>query len=277
MSNVTYYFSGTGNSYYVAKTISNNINAILKPIVSLKKGDIIEADTLCFVFPIYDFKPPKKVTDIIENLSSIKANRIIAIGTYGIALSSSLNHFNNTLRKKGVALSQGYGIKSPHNAVGSTGFTEEENNIRLAHADKKIAIISKNLKEGITGFVERTSIFEDRTIIRQFPNLMSFLFKLIFKGAKSFSFTVMQDCISCNQCINICPINNIEWVNGKHVFGSDCTGCFACLQWCPKAAIHLGKYSFEEIFIKHYHHPKVKAIDLIQGTHNQDHVKNGLY
>src|SRR5690606_19008992 len=102
------------------------------------------------------------------------------------------------------------------NAVGSTGFTEEENNIRLAHADKKIAIIIKNLKEGITGSVERTSIFEDRTIIRQFPNLMSFLFKLIFKGAKSFSFTVMQDCISCNQCINICPINNIEWVNGKH-------------------------------------------------------------
>ena len=258
-----YYFSGTGNSYYVAKTISESIGGILKPIVSLKKGDIIETDILCFVFPVYDFKPPKKVTEIVENLLNIKANYTIAIGTYGTALSSTMNHFKETLNKKGVALSLGYGIKSPHNAVGSIVFTNEEDNTRIINADKKVSKILENIQERIVGGIERTSIFEDMAIIKQFPNIIRLLFILIFKGAKSLEFTVTDNCISCYQCKNICPVNNIDFSNGKPVFGNNCTGCFACLQWCPDSAIHIGKYSFEEISMKHYHHPKVKAADLI--------------
>ena len=87
-SSIVYYFSGTGNSYYVAKTLADRIGAELKPVVSLKKGDAIETDILCFVFPVYDFKPPKIVTEMIEGLSTINANYTVAIGTYEIGRAS---------------------------------------------------------------------------------------------------------------------------------------------------------------------------------------------
>lgn len=260
---MVYYFSGTGNSYHVAKTISESLGGILKPIGSLKMSDTINTDLLCFVFPIYDFKPPKRVTEIVENLSQIKANYIVAIGTYGVSLSSAMYHFKETLKNKNVVLSQGYGVKLPHNAVCSLGFTEEENSKRIMNADKKIALIISSIHERAAGKIEKTPLLEDLTLLKQFPNLMRFLYILIVKGPKTLSFTVTNDCVGCFQCQKICPVNNISIVEGKPNFGKNCTGCFACLQWCPKTAINIGKYSFEEIFIQQYHHPKVKASDLI--------------
>ncbi len=261
--NRIYYFSGTGNSYYVAKKIADRINAVLLPIVSLKKGDAVEADLLCFVFPVYDFKPPKQVTEIIDSLSSICAKYIIAIGTYGVALSSTLYHFKSTLNQKGIILSSGYGIRLPHNAVGSVGFSDEENQIRILEADKKISKIADSILAGTVGNVERSSIFNELTMIKQLPYIMKLLLILIFKGPKSLRFTVSHECINCYQCIRFCPVNNIELVNERLMFGNNCTSCFACLQWCPNSAIHIGKYSFKEINMRHYHHPKVKAVDLI--------------
>ncbi len=87
-------------------------------------------------------------------------------------------------------------------------------------------------------------------------------FLLIFKGSESMSFTVSEDCVGCGQCSRICPNRNIEMADGKPVFGSDCGSCFACLQWCPSSAIQFGRYGFEELCMKHYHHPEVKAEDL---------------
>ena len=41
--------------------------------------------------------------------------------------------------------------------------------------------------------------------------------------------------------------------DGKPYFHDHCTSCFACIQWCPKQAIHNGDYSFEELDLKPYH------------------------
>ena len=56
MSTEIYYFSGTGNSFYVVKELQKRIiDSKLIPIVSLLKQKIIEVqgETVGFVFPIY--------------------------------------------------------------------------------------------------------------------------------------------------------------------------------------------------------------------------------
>lgn len=269
LKNIIYYFSGTGNSYYVAKSISNNIGAQLKSILSINRNKTIEADILGFVFPVYESKPPKLVTEIIRNLTSIKANYIFAITTYGVALSSSLLHFNKTLNEKGSFLSMGYRIKSPQNAVGSTYFTDEENNLRILNSDKKLINIIQNIKNKKITEIEKTTIFEDMTLIKEIPYILKLVFILIFKGSKALQFKVTNDCIKCYQCVKFCSVNNIYLSNETIRFKDKCVACFGCIQWCPKSAINIGKYSFEELNIKKYHHPKVKIEELFNDENKE--------
>ena len=264
MSNLVCYFSGTGNSFYIAKRISEAINGELIPFVSLKEGDSLEADLLVFVFPIYDFKPPRLIIEILESLSAVKANHITAVATYGVALTSSLKYVQQALGKHGLALSLGYGLKMPHNAVGSIAASDNDDSKRLEKADQKLSAIISSIRNRASAPVEKTSLFEDGTLLRQMPVLIKFLFKLVFLGTDALAFRVIDECISCGQCSKLCPVNNIELREGRPVFLDYCTSCFACLQWCPESAIHIGKYSFEEIYMKPYCYPMVKATELIR-------------
>ena len=73
MSNVAvYYFSGTGNSLYVAKELHKRIpESNIIPIVSLVNKDVIEAnaEAVGFIFPIYFTAVPEVVKNFIEKLN----------------------------------------------------------------------------------------------------------------------------------------------------------------------------------------------------------------
>jgi ferredoxin len=261
--NVVYYFSGTGNSYHVAKRIAYGLQAELRPIVSLHRNETVLADVLCFVFPVYEFKPPRRVSEIIEGLDTVKANHVVAIATYGVALHRTLKVFNRTLKRRGLSLARGYGIKSPHNAVGSLACGDEEVRKRLIQAEKRVNEILQDIESRTAGSIERTSIFEDMTIIKQMRHIFKLLFILLFRGSSSLAFRVTGDCIACGQCQAICPVENIEFKEGVPVFKDACVSCFACLQWCPESAIRLGDYTFKDMAMRRYTHPSVRAFDLI--------------
>jgi ferredoxin len=264
LENRVYYFSGTGNSYYVAKSIAQRIDGKLYPITTLKEGDNIEANILCFVFPVYDFKPPKIVSKIIENTASIRASKVVAIATYGVALSKTLMHFQGSLQKNGTLLTHGYGVKAPHNAMGSSQFTKEEINMRLELAEERIIKISERIAILSSDTIQKTSLFEDYTLIKNISTLVKLLSILIFKGASSLSFKVTDSCVKCHLCEKICPVDNVKWdvERDSPIFESRCTSCFACVQWCPKMAIQFGNYSFTDLGIMNYHHPKVTAQEI---------------
>ncbi|OPL07777.1 MAG: hypothetical protein AVO33_03865 [delta proteobacterium ML8_F1] len=193
--NKVYYFSGTGNSFYVAKRISEYLNAGMAPIVLISDEDTVTADTIAFVFPIYDSKPPKVVTDKLRHLKHLKADKVVGIATYGVALASSLKHFENTVSHLGSELTHGYGIKMPHNAVGNMGFTEIEIQNTLNEADKKIVQVINRLSKRDHEVIEKTSIFEGGTLLRQLPHVLKLLGLLIFKGPKALKFKVTETCI----------------------------------------------------------------------------------
>ena len=74
---------------------------------------------------------------------------------------------------------------------------------------------------------------------------------------KADAFKVNNTCIGCNQCVKKCPLNNIQLIDGKPVWGKNCTHCMACICYCPQEAIEYGKksvgktrYHFEQLKIK---------------------------
>jgi ferredoxin len=269
-NHIVFYFSGTGNSFYIAKNIANQINAKLMHINDIKSLKIVEADVVCFVFPSYDFNAPTIVNKIIEEASVIRANYVVAVVTYGVVLSKALLKFKKTLKKRKIELNSGFGIKMPHNAIGSIHYSQAENQKRIEEANIKIEYIVEMIKTRKKDRIEKTTFFKQLTILKHLPQIIKLVGILIFKGVKALEFTVTNDCIQCSICEQICPTKNITINQGKPEFLKDCTSCFACLQWCPKTAIQIGKYSFSDLGMKKYRHPFTKADDLIkQVNHNK--------
>jgi len=98
-----YYFSGTGNSLYVAKELQKLIpETNLIPIVSLLNKDVIEtnAETTGFVFPIYYMAIPTPVKNFIKKLDLKSTKYIFAITTRLGTPHSAFTDIDKILKKK---------------------------------------------------------------------------------------------------------------------------------------------------------------------------------
>jgi flavodoxin len=82
MENIIFYFSGTGNSLIVAKTIVKELGN--SEIVSMAKSEKYSFtkpyDTIGFIYPTYYWRLPKKVAAFIKNIefNSMAALSVIA-------------------------------------------------------------------------------------------------------------------------------------------------------------------------------------------------------
>jgi len=48
-----------------------------------------------------------------------------------------------------------------------------------------------------------------------------------------------EDCTGCGRCVEVCPYNAIEVINGDAVIDpSLCHCCYRCVEECPEGAIY---------------------------------------
>jgi ferredoxin len=67
-------------------------------------------------------------------------------------------------------------------------------------------------------------------------------------------------CDGCGTCSKVCPAENIALIEGRPVWLHHCEMCLACVEWCPKKAIH---HCLREDG-KTYHHPDVSVSDMLK-------------
>ena len=67
------------------------------------------------------------------------------------------------------------------------------------------------------------------------------VFYPLFVSAKKF--TADSRCTGCGKCVRLCPLNNIKIVDGKPVWGRNCTHCMACICYCSQETIEYGSKS----------------------------------
>jgi len=262
-----YYFSGTGNSFAVARDLATRLDGKLTPIISLIKEDSIDTDAtvIGFVFPLYDFKAPKIVNDFVKKVRNLDSKYVFAVSTYGFMRLKGMKKFGKTVEAQGGKLSAGFAVKMPHNGIAWETQTEEKQKEMFDNWNKKVDMIVDCVTERKEGIIETSNMFVNFFLsglfIKATPKLLSLFKQVILGGWGSLAFVSDEKCDGCGVCAKVCLMNNISIVDDKPSWGDNCLVCFACFQWCPKEAIQLGKVNVKQ---KRYHHPEVKITDIMK-------------
>jgi len=248
MSNVIFYFSGTGDSYSIAKGIQKKIgDTILAPLLKAKDYKVEEYNIVGFIFPVYYVHVPQIALSAINDISLRKGQQVFAIAAYGGSWGYALQDIREALSGKEVIL-QEYKIRTPGNYIleyGALPKTYQE--YILKKAEKQINKISGFILEAKkTGYIKPNLIAR---IFHSRSNKQRSLFGEI--GSK---FYAKEQCVHCYQCVKLCPTKNITISNGNLIWGNKCAQCMACIQWCPQNAV---SHPLMKKDRRHYTNPNV--------------------
>jgi MinD superfamily P-loop ATPase containing an inserted ferredoxin domain len=240
MAHRIYYFSGTGNSLWVARKISENLpDAELIPITEDLPSESEERSenrqdfkSIGLVFPVYMSRPPQIVVDFISKLPESKY--IYAAATCGMMSGKVLSVLKKRFSETDRTLSAGYIIPLVTNFI---VFPKTKSNAQIEKAFQKAEIKAQTIAKNT---IKKVSQFDKETpgIIAKPSSLLLFnpIYRRIPKLDKQFS--VNSKCNNCGTCRDVCPVRNIKITNEKPVFLHHCEMCFSCINWCPKNAIN---------------------------------------
>jgi ferredoxin/flavodoxin len=290
MAGTVFYFTGTGNSLAIARTLADRLDLKHVNIASLNHTQAIapEAGIMGIIAPVYHGTLPLILTRFIDKLSSLESRYIFAVCTYGDHPGLFMEYLRDRLAARGGKLSAGFGLHMPYNYVTPpaglknfyNSFTLREidpavEQRLLVTADEKTEHIAAAIQSRQTGILETDSVFITRLV--DALNLHETMGKsswskitglnepssLTFDEVRlrmDKAFTVDDSCTGCGTCEKICPVGDIRLVNGRPEWQHHCEQCFACLQWCPSQAIQFRNNTAGQ---KRYHHPRVSLHDMI--------------
>lgn len=253
MKSIIYYFTGTGNSLKIAKDLAEKLNntELVSVVKALREGITYPIERVGLVFPVYYGALPPIVAEFIGKLNASQINYIFAVATCHDFAAAALYIVSKLLKKNNKKLDAGFVVKMPGNFIPMYGppTADEQQQIFQVAAQKveEIAEFIKNAKKNKVSGIGRFLAFMQKRNDRKF-------------SLKDHAFRANQNCNSCGICQKICPVQDIEMIEGKPKWLHKCQFCLACLQWCPTKAIQFGKNTE---FRVRYHHPDIKLNDLI--------------
>lgn len=233
-----FYFSGTGNSKYIAEKLAKKYDDTLinmaenvkkKHSYTVKKGEKIG-----FVFPVYFYSVNDLVSTFIENLDieGINGNYVYAVVTCGASIGGCGALLKDMLKMRNIDLSAAYPMVMPDNAMIYYNIKNDEEN-------KKILQTADERLENIINQIDKSSITK---LGSKF--ISKILLKTYHMSLSTKKFKVEDKCISCGKCEKDCPVKAIELKDGKPVWKKDkCIKCLSCINKCPTCAIQYGKFT----------------------------------
>lgn len=235
------YFTGTGNSAYVAKRIEKATgDKALNLFGKIRDSDFsnIHSDTPWIVVaPTYAWRIPRVVENWMKKTAFSGSAEIYFVLTCGGSIGNAGQYLQTLCSEKGMKYLGCFEIVMPENYIALFSTPAKEEAVSIV--EKAEAEIDKAI-----GFIQSGEPFSARRITvtdKMNSGIVNSIFYPVFVHAKKFYAT--EDCISCGLCEKVCPLSNVRLVNGKPIWADNCTHCMACINRCPKEAIEYGKHS----------------------------------
>lgn len=258
MRQVVYYFSGTGNSLALARSLAERIDAEAAPIARFGDGRRPESvASVGLVFPTFMYRPPGLVVRFLEKLPRPEYLYIVAVN--GGDPGNVIEHTERHMGRHGLVLDAGFKVRLPDNYTPFGGPPPPEKQAELfAAAEERVAEIA--------GVVQARRPHRDPgpgwLRAHVYPGIW---YAIGYWAIPTYdkNFRVTDRCVSCESCSKVCPVGNVTMRDGHPTWGGHCEQCLACLHWCNKEAIELGG---KTAGVPRYRNPQVKRRQIIAQT-----------
>ena len=294
MNSEIFYFSGTGNSLFVARRLARAIVAKVTPVASVvgKSHIDVKSDALGIIFPCYyaslgESGVPSIVQEFVKKLTNIGTKYIFAVCTHGGFPSSTIDNLSRLLESQGAFLSAGFAVRMSisysafdkinhalfHRPLPEMSYGEKESQAILFEkcaekVGKMVPLISSQTPAPLEtpGVTERivshfflklsNKLFRSR--YRKLSHSESDSAEWLTKNADK-AFLTNDKCVGCGTCSRICPVGNIVMKDDRPDWQHNCETCYGCYTWCPNAAIYGDIVEYE----RRYHHPDIHLSDML--------------
>lgn len=239
------YFSGTGNSEYVAKIIAKNTgDSSLNIFDKIKHDDFtpLKSDKpWVIVVPTYAYKIPWIVEAWVMQTLMEGSDKLYFVMTCGSGIGGA-GAYNKSLAKTidkkymgtaKIVMPENYIVmfKAPEKARALKIIDKAESSIKKAANHIKAEEHIKSASDSI--FTKLWSTVVNKVF-----------FKWIVKDNK---FKTTEKCNACGKCMRACVNRNITIIDKEVIWQGNCTHCMACICGCPKQAIEYGKKTKKKV------------------------------
>ena len=242
---VVFYFSGTGNTWWVADRIirqldASNINAtaVSMDTLSPKKADwwIKSADLVLFGWPVYTSYLPQPVNRFIDALPVLeKPKHVHVFCTQMMYSGDGAWMAHKRLKEKGLLVDTAEHFTMPSNMSMNHSFFGTP-------PQKAVKKILNAAEAQVQNYVKR--LLEGRQRIKgRYGWLLGSVQRVPFRpfqrnAARKMGVDTVR-CTGCGLCEKLCPVGNIS-LSQVPVFFDRCAMCLRCYAFCPVSAVTYG-------------------------------------
>jgi len=234
------FFSPTGTTKRILKSISEGINLPLKNEINLTKSSALDTEfdtnTMALIgIPVYSGRVPLKAVERIKKLKADKTPAV-CIAVYGNrAYEDALIELQDIVEELGFITICGGAF------IGEHSYSTDTYKIADKRPDKLDLDKAKQFGEMISKYISDRDFKEIDSLKlpgnfpykerKEFPKLSPVVDKTL--------------CTKCGTCLKVCPVSAIQ-LNEHIEFDSDkCILCCACSKSCPQDAL-----TFDDPWIK---------------------------
>lgn len=230
-----FYFSGTGNSKWVAEELARRTGDELQAIAPLLRDGptavyVNKESRVGIVFPVYAWGAPEIVERFCRSLTVEDGAYVYAVCTCGDEAGKAMHRL-----KRFLAYQSAWSIAMPNNyIIGYDVDSPELENRKISTAREKLASIS----ESVLANARVSDIYEGPA-----AGLKTALVRPLFNtfAMRTKPFYATDACTACGLCERICPVGAVRVESGKpNWVRAHCTQCLGCINRCPERAIQYG-------------------------------------